>query len=140
MSTSISFGRPALQEFGMPQISNYTVGFRAAMITDDASPAAAEAAGSVIDLTNSRYGTGNVIYVDVIAGSAGCVVTIYKKIGTDYIYVDSQTTTKAKQELRFYDLLGGNSSQIKGVAGDGKYILVFTSVPNPTTINAGGTN
>lgn len=124
--SSISLGQHAHPDFCLPVIANYATPLRTLSV-DDANPGAVPV-GERINISKSRYGAGNMIYIDVIAGVSGVTVALYKLIGTDYMYIDSQTTTKPKQELRFFDLCAG------------VYIPMVTSVNNPTVLNGGGTN
>lgn len=127
MPANLSLGRHDQNNFPLPTIALYKTPLRAALTIDDTTPSGVPT-NERIDLTQSRYGTGNIVIIDVVAASAGVVVSLYKLVGTDYIFISSQTTTAAKQELKFYDVPA--------------FVIVpfVTSVINPTKLNGGGTN
>ncbi len=60
-----------------------------------------------IDLRGSRFGGTNIVSIGVVGTAAGIKVDLYEKIGSDYLFIESQTTTAAKQKLKFFNVDGG---------------------------------
>lgn len=124
---SNSLGRHSTPEYALPQIPVFKDPLRTILSgANDSAPSDAPVLASPIDLTESRFGTGNSIEL-LIKGAVGTKITVHAKRGTDYYYINEFTTTKANQRAVFTDLPALY------------YVLVFTGVTADTTVIGGGT-
>ena len=120
MPTSTYIGKSEIANYPLQYIPGFTLEWKTMVADDGAVDTASVLLGSA-----SRFGVGNTAVFDVISTGDGTTVDLYVKQGTDYIFVSSQTTTAAKQQLTF-----------TGLTGRDHYVKV-TNTPGATTINAG---